>query len=226
MASAPATDPAVTSFDLSRLEPRQAYKLLISTVVPRPIAWVTSVDPEGVVNAAPYSFFNVLSSDPPIIALGIDSRPDGPKDTAANIRITEEFTVNIVSHALAEQMSITAIAFPSQVDELAAAGLTAVPGQHVRSPRIAECPVALECKRFVGIGVGRREIVLGTVLAIHVQTAIVDAERFHVDPAKLDALGRMGGHGYASTRDYFDMATLSVDDWQAGQRPKRRLHPE
>lgn len=224
---APATPPDVTSFELAALEQRQAYKLLISTIVPRPIAWVTTVGPDGTINAAPYSFFNCLSSDPPIIALGIDSRPDkGPKDTSANIRVSEEFTVNIVSNALAEAMSVTAIAFPTGVDELKQARLTPVAGQFVATPRIAECPVALECRRFVGISVGRREIVLGSVLAIHVHSDIVDAERFHVDPAKLDALGRMGGHGYASTREYFDMPTLSVAEWTEGQRPTRTFRTE
>jgi flavin reductase (DIM6/NTAB) family NADH-FMN oxidoreductase RutF len=213
----------VTSFDVADLTPRAVYKLLIGTVVPRPIAWVTSVDPQGRINAAPYSFFNCLSADPPILALGVENWPDMRfKDTAHNIRMTEEFTVNIVSDELAEAMNATAVPFPPEVDELTQAGLTAVPGTHVRCPRIGEAPVAFECRRHVGIAVGRsREIVLGRVLAIHIRADLVDPANHHVDQLGLDALGRMGGHGYARTREMFDLPTMSLAQWRAGERPRR-----
>lgn len=215
--------PATTRFDLADLAPRAVYKLLIGTVVPRPIAWVTTVDGAGTVNAAPYSFFNCLSADPPIVALGVENWADMRfKDTAYNIRMTEEFTVNIVSDALAEAMNVTAVPFPADVDELKAAGLTAVPGIHVRAPRIAEAPVALECRRHVGIAVGKsREIVLGRVLAIHIRSDLVDPATHYVDQLGLDALGRMGGHGYARTREQFDLRTMSVADWNSGTVPVR-----
>ncbi|MBL8587965.1 MAG: flavin reductase family protein, partial [Methylobacteriaceae bacterium] len=216
-------------FDTEALAPRAIYKLLIGAVVPRPIAWVTTVDPQGVVNAAPYSFFNCLSADPPILALGVENWPDMRfKDTAYNIRMTEEFTVNIVSDALVEAMNVTAVPFPADVDELAAAGLTAVAGVHVACPRIGEAPVAFECRRHVGVAIGRsREIVLGRVLAVHVRRDLVDAETFHVDQIGLDAVGRMGGHGYARTRDQFDLPTMSHADWSAGRVPSRSAvrHP-
>lgn len=213
---------SVTTFDVSTLRPADTYKLLIGAIVPRPIAWVTTVDADGTVNAAPYSFFNCLSFDPPLVALGIDSLSDSRlKDTGQNIRVTEDFTVNIVSDALAERMCVTAISFPTGVDELEKAGVTAVPGTQVRTPRIAEAPVALECRRYVGIAVGRREIVLGTVLAIHVRSDVVDPVRYHIDSARLDAIGRLGGTGYTRTRDRFEMPTPTLAQWGDGRRPER-----
>lgn len=214
-----------TRFDTSDLSPREIYKLLIGTVVPRPIAWVTTLSPDGVANAAPYSFFNCLSADPPILALGVENWADMSfKDTAYNIRMTEEFTVNIVSNALVEAMNVTATPFSSHIDEIEKAGLTTAPGSLIRCPRIAEAPVAFECRRHVGISVGKsREIILGLVVAIHIRSNLVDRERFHVDQLALDAVGRMGGQGYALTRQLFDLPTMSVADWDAGNIPKRSV---
>jgi flavin reductase (DIM6/NTAB) family NADH-FMN oxidoreductase RutF len=220
-----AADPRrVTTFDFATLAPRDRYKLLIGTVVPRPIAWVTTLDPMGRVNAAPYSFFNCLSADPAIVALGVENKPDMAfKDTAYNIRMTEEFTVNIVSDALVEAMNVCAVPFTPGIDELAAAGLTAVPGTRVRCPRIGEAPAALECRRYVTLSVGKsREIILGEVLAVHIRSDIVDAERKYVDQRGLDAVGRMGGHGYARTREYFDLPTMAEAEWRAAGEPGNR----
>lgn len=125
------------------------------------------------------------------------------KDTAANIRLTEEFTVNIVGHARADAMNVCAIAFGPEVDELAAAGLTAAAGEKASCPRIGEAPVALECRRHVTLELGRaRAIILGKVLAVHVREDIVDGERLCIDQQQLDGVGRMGGHGYVTTRDF------------------------
>lgn len=203
-------------FDFAALSPRERYKILIGTVVPRPIAWVTTVSADGHVNAAPYSFFNCLSADPAIVALGIEFRPDGsPKDTARNIRETGCFTVNIVSVALVEAMNATAVPFGPEVDELARAGLDVCPGTAITAPRITAAPAALECRlhSFLDIGTSR-EIVLGEVVHAHIRSDAVDG-RLHVDPAVIDALGRMGGHGYARTRDRFDLPTMSVADFEA-----------
>lgn len=212
---------AHTEFDFARLAPRQRYKLLIGTVVPRPIALVTTVDAAGRVNAAPYSFFNCLSSDPAIVALGIENHADMRfKDTAANIRLTEQFTVNIVDDALLAAMNVCAVPFPPGEDELRAAGLTAVPGRKVACPRILQSPAALECRRYLTLSVGRsREIILGEVLAMYLRQDIVDAERCHVDPVGLDAVGRMGGHGYARTRDYLDLPTMTLEQWREREIP-------
>lgn len=214
-------------FDFSGLTARQRYKLLIGTVVPRPIALVTTVDEEGRVNAAPYSFFNCLSADPAIVALGVENRPSMAfKDTARNIRLTEEFTVNIVSDALVERMNVCAVPFPATVDELAEAGLTAVPGTQVSCPRIGEAPASLECRRYLTLEVGRsREIILGQVVAAHIRADAVDAQNHYVDQAALDAVGRMGGHGYVTTRDYYDLRTMTVDDWENAPPPVRIVRP-
>ncbi len=210
-------------FDFTTLDPRSCYKLLIGAVVPRPIAWVTTRSLEGVVNAAPYSFFNCVSSDPPILCLGIENKGSTSfKDTGWNIRTTEEFTVNIVDDRNIDAMNVTATAFPPDVDELAMAGLTAVPGAMVGCPRIAEAPVSFECRRHTTLAVGKsREIVLGLVVAAHIRDDIVDPERFYIDPAGLDAVGRMGGHGYARTRDYFDLPTMSVDAFRERHKAGR-----
>ena len=131
------------TFDFTALTPRERYKLLIGAVVPRPIALVTTVSAEGVVNAAPFSFFNCLSADPAILALGVEFRASGAqKDTGRNIRETKAFTVNIVSDALTEAMNICAVPFEPGFDELAAAGLTAMPGAKVACPYIAQSPAA------------------------------------------------------------------------------------
>ncbi|MCG8909669.1 flavin reductase family protein [Pseudomonas sp. DP-17] len=212
------------SFDFQQLSAREKYKILIGSVVPRPIALVTTVDAEGRVNAAPFSFFNALSADPPILALGVENYSDlSPKDTTLNIRQNQEFTVNIVSDALVEAMNVCAVPFEPGFDELVAAGLTAIPGSRVGCPRIGEAPVALECRRMMALSIGQsREIILGEVLMAHVRDDLIDPATLYIDQLGLDAIGRMGGHGYARTRDYFDLPTRSLKQWMeapgAGQR--------
>lgn len=207
-------------FDLRQLAPHDRYKLLVSVVVPRPIALVTSLDEAGRINAAPFSFFNLMGSDPPIVALGPgDVRPGEPKDTARNIRCGGEFVVNIVDEALAAPMNICAVNFPPGVDELAAAGLTPLPGLQVRVPRIAQSPASLECREHSTLCIGCNRIVLGEVLHLHIRDDLVDAERLHVDGQKLRAIGRMhGGAWYARTSDLFQMPRLSYEEWQAGHQ--------
>ncbi|SFJ38365.1 NADH-FMN oxidoreductase RutF, flavin reductase (DIM6/NTAB) family [Bosea sp. OK403] len=209
--------PQVVTFDFAKLSPRERYKLLIGAVVPRPIALVTTVDAQGVVNAAPFSFFNCLSADPAILALGVEYRPTGgQKDTGRNVRETLAFTVNIVSDALVEGMNICAVPFESGTDELAQAGLTAMPGVKVPCPWIGQAPAAFECRHHTTLGIGNsREIILGEVVYAHFRADTINAEKLYVDPAALDAVGRMGGHGYATTRDYFDLPTMSAATWQS-----------
>jgi len=204
-----------TEFDFGQLTERERYKLLIGAVVPRPIAWVTTVDRDGRVNAAPFSFFNCLSADPAILALGVEYRPDGrQKDTGRNVRDTLAFTVNIVSGELMEAMNVCAVPFDEDVDELAQAGLTTRPGVRVPCPSIAESPASFECRHHVTLSIGNsREIILGEVVYAHLRSEVVN-ERLHVDPIALDAIGRMGGHGYATTRDVFDLPTMSVAEWR------------
>ncbi len=203
-------------FDLATLSARDCYKLLIGTVIPRPIAFVTTVDAKGRPNAAPFSFFNCLSADPAIVAIGVENNDDMSfKDTAWNVRVTEEFTVNIVDDALLQAMNVCAIPFPPGTDEIKLAGLTPVAGTHVRCPRLAEAPAALECRRHLTLEVGRsREIILGKVLGVFVREDAVDPQTKYVDQRKMDAIGRLGGDGYARTRDQFDLRTLRLAEWQ------------
>lgn len=209
-----------THFDFADLSARQRYKLLIGTVIPRPIAFITTLSKEGRRNAGPFSFFNVLTHDPAIVAIGVENYDDGRmKDTSRNIRETEEFTVHIVDDALAAQMEICAVKFGPDVDELAEAGLETVPGLAVRSPRIISAPAALECRRYMTLEVGKaREIILGEVLGIHIRADLVDPQSLHVDQMGMDAIGRLGGHSYARTRDQFDIKTLSVEEWEGRKR--------
>ncbi|MGO7986092.1 flavin reductase family protein [Rhizobium leguminosarum] len=197
------------SFDFKQLTERERYKLMIGTIIPRPIALVTTVDENGRINAAPFSFFNCLSADPPILAIGVENNADMSfKDTGHNIRMTEVFTVNIVSFAIAEAMHVCGARYPRGVDELKQAGLTAMPGEKVASPFIAEAPAAFECKRHVTLELGRsRQIVMGEIVYAHYRDGVVDPERLHVDPAAVDAIARLGGDTCATTRDRFEMLT-------------------
>ena len=206
-------------FDFADLTERQRYKLLIGTVVPRPIAFITTLSRDGRANAGPFSFFNVLTHDPAIVAIGVENYGDLRfKDTARNIRETEEFTVHICDDALVAQMEICAIKFGPDVDELAVAGLKTVPGTMVRSPRIVTAPAALECRRKMTLEVGKaREIILGEVVGLFIREDAVDMSNLHVDQHKMDAIGRMGGHSYARTRDQFEIKTLSVEEWERQQ---------
>jgi flavin reductase (DIM6/NTAB) family NADH-FMN oxidoreductase RutF len=210
-------DPHDVTFDFRELSARDKYKLMIGTVVPRPIALVTTVDPQSRINAAPFSFFNCLSADPPILALGVENHPDMRfKDTALNIRLTEVFTVNIVSHAIAQAMHLCAVPFPPEHDELQAAGLTAMPGVRVASPWIKEAPAAFECRRHVTLELGKsRQIILGEILFAHYHSDVIDADRMRIDPARLDAIARLGGNTCSTIRDRFEMLTPTLDQYCA-----------
>ena len=205
-------------FDFDAISPQDRYKLLVSTVGPRPIAWVVTQDAKGVTNAAPFSFFNAISGDPPLVIIGIGGRkPGDAKDTGNNIRETGQFVVNMVSDANAKAMNITAIDFPHGVDEIKEAGLTTVPSVKIKVPRIAESPVAFECERFMNIDLGTdRTLVIGKVLAVHVQDdCVLNAERCYIDNEKLDLIGRLHGAGwYSRTRDRFDMPRIALADWK------------
>jgi flavin reductase (DIM6/NTAB) family NADH-FMN oxidoreductase RutF len=217
MMDATTPEPHDVTFDFRELSARDKYKLMIGTVVPRPIALVTTVDANGRVNAAPFSFFNCLSADPPILALGVENHPDMSfKDTARNIRLTEVFTVNIVSHAIAEAMHICAVPFAPGRDELQAAGLTAMPGKRVASPWIKQAPAAFECRRHVMLELGKsRQIILGEIVFAHYQRDVIDVEQMRVDPAKLDTIARLGGNTCATIRDRFEMSTPTLKDFDA-----------
>jgi flavin reductase (DIM6/NTAB) family NADH-FMN oxidoreductase RutF len=206
-------------FDFADTTNKDVYKLLVATIGPRPIAWVTTQDVDGTVNAAPFSFFNAMSGNPPVVAFGIGGRAPGDvKDTGGNIRRTGEFVVNLCSFELAEAMNVTAIDFPRGVDELKEAGLTTAPSRHIKVPRIAEAPVAMECERLVIVDVGiDRAVVLGTVKAIYVRDdCVLDKDKCYIDTPKLDLIGRMHGAGwYARVTDRFELPRIDLADWPA-----------
>ncbi|MBV9859777.1 MAG: flavin reductase family protein [Alphaproteobacteria bacterium] len=214
-------------FDLAQIPEREAYKLLVSTVVPRPIALATTVDAQGRVNAAPFSFFNAVSSRPPVVVLGIspgdsgdgvagNGYSDGYKDTARNIRDTGEFVVNLVDEDLAERMNVCAVDFPTGTDELQMAGLEPVRCAAVRPPRIAAAPVSFECQRISGVSLGAQSMLeIGRVIHIHIRDDLVDAARYYVHTEKMKLIGRMHGRGwYARTSDLFLMDRMSLAEWR------------
>ncbi len=198
------------------LAPRERYKLLCATVVPRPIALVTSVDAQGVVNAAPFSFFNVFSDDPPLVVLGLQHKPGNQrKDTTRNIAETGAFVVNLVDEALAEAMNVCAIDFPPEESEIDAAGLTLEPGLDVPVPRIAQAPFALECRRSVSLAfTGDREIVLGEVLRFHARAGLMDEARLRIDTEAYRPVGRLFGDGYARQTERFALARETYAQWK------------
>jgi flavin reductase (DIM6/NTAB) family NADH-FMN oxidoreductase RutF len=201
-------------FDFESLSEDQRYKLMLATVLPRPIAWVTSRDNDGLVNAAPFSFFNVFGTEPATVALGVGRHSaTRPKDTCRNIRATEEFVVNLVPFSSAEIMRATSMPFPSHVSEVSAVGLTTTPSEKVSPPRINESPVAFECEFMQEVRLGGFSLILGRIVMLHVRDeAVLDAERLYIDAAKLDLIGRMEGALYTRTRDKFEP---SVDLGQA-----------
>jgi flavin reductase (DIM6/NTAB) family NADH-FMN oxidoreductase RutF len=205
-------------FDFAALNGLETYKLLAACIVPRPIAWVVTQSEGGTPNAAPYSFFNVLSGDPPLVAIGVGSRsPTTLKDTGENIRRSGQFVVCLVNNEQAEAMNITAIDFPPEVDELAEAGLHTVPSTKVNPPRIAGSPVSIECEHFSTMDVAPdRAIMFGRVLAMHIaDDAVMNPARCYIDTAKLDLIGRMGGaSGYTRTRDAFEIKRIGVEEWK------------
>jgi len=185
-----------------------SYRLLVGSVVPRPIAFVSSTSPDGINNLAPFSFFNAVCGDPPVVLFCPIWR-DPQKDTLANVRATREFVVNIVNEDIVEQMNACSAEFPANVDELAMSGLRPIPSDIVRAPRVAESPVSMECTLLQIVEVSARplggNIVIGEVVRFHVDDRIIDAGSYRIDAEKLRAVGRMGGYDYARTRDRFSI---------------------
>ncbi|UZE51547.1 flavin reductase family protein [Rhodopseudomonas sp. P2A-2r] len=196
-------------FDMSELPADVTYKILTATVTPRPIAWITTQSPDGIRNAAPFSFFNVMGHEPPTVAIGLLRHPQrGFKDTAQNIVSTGEFVVNLVPSAMADAMNVTCIDAPPATDELLLAGLNTVPSLKVAPPRIADSPVGFECRSIATVLTGPlQSVVIGQVLCAHIAEAfVIDASRGHIDTPALDLIGRMHGSGwYARSTDLFQL---------------------
>ncbi len=194
--------------DLTGPHRDDAYMILAGLVTPRPIALVTTVDPEGRVNAAPFSFFNVLGDSPPIVGFCPGDRAPGvPKDTARNIRLTHEFVVNLVDESIAEKMNLCAATLPPGESELVHASLTQAASSVVKPPRIAEAPASLECRSHSIIEIGDNRLIIGEVLRVHVRDdRVFDTEKWHVKPEFYHPIARMQSpNWYARTRDMFEM---------------------
>jgi len=208
-------------FDMRALPKASRYKILGSCVTPRPIAWVTSLSTEGLLNAAPYSFFNVLGDAPPTVALGLLAHGETRmKDTASNIRATGEFVVNLVDEAHGEAMNVTCMDAPPEVDEIACAGLEIAPSVTVAAPRIATAPASFECRVLHAIETGPNQVaVIGEVLYAHVRDEfILDAERLYIDTPGMRLLARMHGAGwYSRQTDLFQMERPSWAAWSAAR---------
>lgn len=203
-------------FKLDELPHSHAYKLLVGLVAPRPIALITTEDGEGRLNAAPFSAYNYVSTDPPLVAVGVANHNGALKDTARNIRRTGEFVVNIVTEDLAEAMNICAIDFPPGVSELDEAELAIVESSVVKVPRIARAHAALECREHTTLQIGNSNIVLGRVVSIFVEDQFVDPAGPYVKAEELGAIGRMNGLGnYVRTREaFFTVPRIAYEDWQ------------
>lgn len=180
------------------------YKIVTATVLPRPIAWVSTLGADGVPNLAPFSFFTVASSDPFTLLFSCSHKPDGSKkDTWRNAEESGEFVVNLTNQATAEAMNITATTFPHGVSEFDAAGLTPAPCQAVAAPRVAQAPVSFECKLTQIVEVGGNAVIFGAVQMIHIDDAIYDGK--YVNLAVMQPIGRLAGSGYCRVTDLFEM---------------------
>lgn len=194
--------------DPESTEPVNIYKLIIGSITPRPIAFVSTVDNDGLANLAPFSFFTGVSANPPAVGFSpVVTHGGRRRDSRLNAEATGEFVVNIVSHKIATQMNETAVDVPPEVDEFKLSGLTPAACEVVKAPRVAEAQVSMECKLIQVVEIGTETLggafVIGEVVRFHVDDSIIDD--FRIDAEKLDTIGRMGGNTYARTRDRFDL---------------------
>jgi flavin reductase (DIM6/NTAB) family NADH-FMN oxidoreductase RutF len=210
------------SYDPNALAERDRYKLLISLVIPRPIALVTTVGPTGVVNAAPFSFFNLFSESPPLAVLGLQARPDKTlKDTSAHIRARGEFVINLVDEALGPQMNQCAVDFPPEVSEIDAAKLNLLPSEKVKTPRIKEAPASLECRHYTTLEVSAsRRLAIGEVVQVHVREGLWDPQKMRIDMTRYRPLARLFGNFYASLSEPFTHVRQTFEEWRAAQKQK------
>jgi flavin reductase (DIM6/NTAB) family NADH-FMN oxidoreductase RutF len=199
----------MSTLDPAQIAPLDIYKLMIGMIVPRPIAFVSTIDAAGIRNLAPFSYFTACSSNPPVVCFcaSVRSGPRPHKDTLENIRATGEFVVNIVSEEIAAQMNLCSAEVPPEVDEFELSGLTPMASDLVKPPRVAESKVQMECRLrqilVVSEKPGGGSLVLGDVLRFHIEESLLDG--YKIDPEKLKAIGRMGGPMYTRTRDRFEM---------------------
>ncbi|MGB0371100.1 MAG: flavin reductase family protein [Opitutales bacterium] len=193
---------------LAELPPAKRYGILASLIVPRPIALISTISKDGVHNAAPFSFFNVFGSKPPIVAVAPgDKAPGIPKDTARNIRDNGEFVVNMVDPAIAQGMNLSAASLPPETSEFASAGFIATTSTQIQAPRIAEAPVSFECREHTTLHIGSNRLVIGEVLVAHVRDGILDPETYRrIQDGDYSPIGRMHSPDwYCETNSLFSM---------------------
>jgi flavin reductase (DIM6/NTAB) family NADH-FMN oxidoreductase RutF len=195
--------------DVSQTDPLTLYQFLIGAVTPRPIAWVTTIDQDGRVNLAPFSFFNAFGANPPLVVFSPGlKRDESRKDTLNNVIATGEFVLNAAVADLAEQMNLTSRELPPGDSEAELAGLSLVPSVKVRPPRVAASPVHMECVLrqvvTIGVGPGSANLVIGEVVLMHADDAVLD-DKGSIDPSRLRTIGRLGGDYYCQTSDLFRM---------------------
>lgn len=192
-------------FNLADLATTDIYKLMTGSVVPRPIAWVSTLSKDGSLNVAPYSYFNAVSADPPAIMFSTAQKDEtSQKDTLTNIIASKEFVVNIVNQATAEAMNTTAIAAPHGVSEFELAGLTAAPSQSIKTPRVKESPIHFECELFDLYPIGQNTVVFGKILHIHVNDSVYQ-EPYKINTEALQPVGRLAGNSYANINELFTL---------------------
>ncbi len=178
------------------LEPSMIYKMMISSIVPRPIAWVSTISKEGILNIAPFSYYAGISSVPPLVMISIGKKETKEKkDTWQNIEETGEFVINIVTKELVDKMNITSLPFEKEIDEFEKAGLTPIDSDFIKAPRIKESPVNIECRKFEIIEIGKMGMVLGEILKFHIKDDLIN-EKGYIDTTKLEIVGRLGGVNY------------------------------
>jgi flavin reductase (DIM6/NTAB) family NADH-FMN oxidoreductase RutF len=212
-------------FDVSTMKAHLRYNILISLITPRPIAFISTLSNKGIPNAAPFSFFNLMGNDPPIVAIGIgkdETRKNNLKDSGYNIQQTKEFVINIVNERILEQMNLTAIDFPPEVDESEIAGLTKLPSITVKPHRIAESPANLECRLASTVEIGNTRIVLGEIIYLHIKKEFLDQENQTVHTDLISPVGRMHKNSvYTRTTDLFNLPRISFKEWkEQGKRSK------
>ncbi len=195
--------------DIEKTSPRDIYKVMISCITPRPIAWVSTISPNGIPNLAPFSFFNGIGANPPTVLFCPVNRRDGSKkDTLVNVEATKEFVVNFVPFSLSKPMNDSSADLPYEVNEFEKAGIDQAPSLKVKPPRVKDSPVYFECvlHQIINVGEGAlgANVVIGRIVCIEISDTVLAADG-QIDPRKLDTVGRMGGSLYSRTTDLFEL---------------------
>jgi flavin reductase (DIM6/NTAB) family NADH-FMN oxidoreductase RutF len=214
-------------FNISQMKAPLRYTLLISLITPRPIAFISTLSDKGIPNAAPFSFFNLMGNDPPIVAIGIGkdvTRKNDLKDSGYNIQKTKEFVINIVNESILEQMNMTSIDFPPEVDEFEIAGLTKLPSIKVKPPRIAESPANLECRLASTVEIGNTRVVLGEIIYLHIKKEFLDHENKTVLTDLISPVGRMHKNSvYTRTTNLFNLPRISFKEWKDQEKSIKNI---